>query len=193
MPLPVRSLPVLQNWDCQGCSICCRQYLVSVSPEEKKRIETQGWEKEPDFQGVPLFVRVGSWLSKKSYRLNHRPDGACVFLGPDNRCRIHERHGSAAKPLACRIYPYMLVPSGDHWKLGIRFACPSAADNVGKPLAEHLGDARQYAEVLEAELGTAKVSSLPPPLQGSQTVNWSDLYLILAAISKVLANEEDSV
>ena len=193
MPLPVRSLPVLQNWDCQGCSICCRQYHVSVSPEEQKRIQDQGWEAEPDFQGVPLFVRMGGLLSRKSYRLNHRPDGACVFLGPDNHCRIHTRHGSAAKPLACRVYPYMLVPAGDQWKLGIRFACPSAADNVGKPLAEHLPDAREYAALLENQMGTAKVSATPPPLQRSQVLSWSDLFRIFAAISKVLSNAEDAM
>ena len=54
MPLPVRSLTVLQNWDCQGCSACCRQYHVSVSAEERARIEAQGWDKEPDLAGVPL-------------------------------------------------------------------------------------------------------------------------------------------
>jgi len=193
MPLPVRSLPVLQNWDCQGCSLCCRQYHVSVSPEEQKRIEDQGWGKEPEFQGVPLFVRVGGWFSKSSYRLNHQPDGACVFLGPDNRCRIHARHGSAAKPLACRIYPYTLVPAGDHWKLGLRFACPSAADNLGKPLSDHLSDAREYAAILEAEFGTATVTGPPPALQGSQTVPWNDLFRIVAAISKVLANADDTI
>ena len=59
--------------------------------------------------------------------LNHRADGGCVFLGADNLCRIHGKFGSAAKPLACRIYPFLLVPAGDHWNLGLRLACPSAA------------------------------------------------------------------
>jgi lysine-N-methylase len=193
MSLPVRSLHVLQNWDCQGCSACCRHYHVSVTPEEQKQIEAQGWETEPEFQGVPLFLREGGRFSKSSYRLNHHADGACVFLGPDNRCRIHNRHGSAAKPLACRIYPYMLVPSGDHWKLGLRFACPSAADDLGRPLAEHLADANEYAALLEAQLGTAVLTSPPPPLQGSQMVSWNDLFRIFAAISRVLANEEDAI
>ena len=35
MPLPVRSLPVIQNWDCHGCSNCCREYEVSVTEEER--------------------------------------------------------------------------------------------------------------------------------------------------------------
>src|SRR5687767_24944 len=116
MPMPVRSLPVAQNWDCHSCGGCCRQYHVPVSDAERERIGEQGWEKEPDFQGVELFVRERGGED----RLNHRPDGGCVFLGPDNLCRIHAKFGSAGKPLACRVYPYMLVPAGDHWRLGLR-------------------------------------------------------------------------
>ena len=192
MSLPVRSLTVLQNWDCQGCSLCCRQYHVPVTAEEMKRIEAQGWEKESDFQGVPLFVRAGGWFSTE-YRLNHRPSGACVFLGPDNRCRIHVKFGSAAKPLACRIYPYSLVPAGDHWKLGLRFACPSAAADMGRPLADHLAEAREYAAALEEKSGTQAIAAPPPPLQGSQSVSWGDLFRIVTAVSKILAEAEDTI
>jgi lysine-N-methylase len=192
MPLPVRSLTVIQNWDCNGCTACCRQYHVSVTPEERARIEAQGWEKEPDFQGLPLFVRAGGWFSS-AYRLNHRPDGACVFLGPDNRCRIHVKFGSAAKPLACRIYPYSLVPAGDHWKLGLRFACPSVAENKGRDLAEHLAEAREYAAMLEEQVGTATLTIPPPPLQKSQTVSWGDLFRIVTAISKLFADADETI
>ena len=192
MPLPVRSLDVLQNWDCQGCSSCCRQYHVSVTSDERARIERHGWGKEPDFTGVPLFARTGGWLSS-DYRLNHRPDGACIFLGADNRCRIHVTYGSAAKPLACRIYPYSLVPAGDNWKLGLRFSCPSAAENKGMPLADHLAEAREYAAILEEQVGTAAITIPPPPLQKSQTVSWNDLFRIITAISKVFANANDTI
>lgn len=192
MPLPVRSLAVLQNWDCQGCTACCRQYHVSVTPEERARIEAQGWDKEPDLQGVPLFVRSGGWFSS-SYRLNQRDGGACVFLGPDNRCRIHDKYGAAAKPLACRIYPYVLVPAGDHWKLGLRFACPSAAEDRGRPLADHLAEAREYAAVLEQREATAAVAGPPPPLQKNQSVPWNDFGRIVTAVSKLLADPDDAV
>jgi lysine-N-methylase len=192
MALPVRSLPVIQNWDCQGCTACCRQYHVAVSDEERARIEAQGWDKEPDLAGVSLFVRTGGWFSSPSYRLNHTPDGACVFLGPDNRCRIHVKHGPAAKPLPCRIYPYELVPAGDHWNLGVRFACPSAAENKGRPLSDHLAEAREYAAALEAR-AAGPVALPPPPLQGSQQVSWGDFGRIVAALSKIMADDEDTV
>src|SRR4029079_14221554 len=127
------------------------------------------WDLDPDLKGVLFFVRAGGWFSS-AYRLNHRPDGACVFLGSDNRCRIHAKHGSAAKPLACRIYPYALSPAGDHWKLGLRFACRSTDESGGKRLAEPLSEPREYAAVLEAQSGTEAISAPPVPLQRSQPV-----------------------
>jgi lysine-N-methylase len=193
MPLPVRSLPVLQNWDCRGCTACCRQYQVSVSAEEMSRIQAQGWEQEPDLRGLPLFVKSGGLFTSGGYRLNHKPDGACVFLGPDNRCRIHVKHGSAAKPLACRIYPFALVPAGDHWKLGLRFACPASAEGTGRPLAEQLPEAREYAAALEAGTVLAALTGPPPPLQGSQTVGWGDFNRIVVALSKVFTDTDDTM
>lgn len=188
--MPVRSLPVLQNWDCGSCSACCRSYHVPVSAEERKRIEAQGWEREADFQSVPFFVREGSWLSGRSFRLNHRADGACVFLGPDNRCRIHAKFGSAAKPLACRIYPFLLVPAGDHWRVGLRFACPSSAADRGRPLAEHLPEAREYAAALESDSPGA-VNAPPTALRRGQLVPWADVLRIAAAVSKTLGDVEE--
>ncbi len=181
---------MLQNWDCQGCSACCRSYHVPVSAEERQTIESQGWERESGFMDTPFFVREGGWFAGHSYRLNHRADGACVFLGDDNRCRIHAKFGSAGKPLACRVYPFMLVPVGDHWRLGLRFACPSSVTNAGRPLAEHNAEASSYAALLEDASPAAK--SVPPPaLRKRQHVQWDDVFRIATAISKTLGDGRD--
>lgn len=182
----VRSLTVLQNWDCHSCGDCCRSYAVPVTAEERARIEGQGWDKLPDFQGIPFFVRRGS-----EFYLNHRADGACVFLGADNLCRIHAKHGAEAKPLACRVYPLLLVPAGDHWKLGLRMACPSAADNKGGPLTGHMGEARAFAASLEAGSAKGVEGAAPPPLYGSQIVPWADVGRIAASVSNLLADTAD--
>jgi lysine-N-methylase len=182
MSMPVRSLPVAQNWDCSGCAACCRSYHVPVTPAEQERINAQGWEADPELKGVAYFAR-----DKGGDRLNHRPDGACVFLGPDDRCRIHAKFGSAAKPLACRIYPFALVPAGDHWRVGIRFACPAAAANEGRPLADHLPEVREYAALLEADSGKAAAGAPPVPLQPGQVVPWADLLRITGTVSNLLA------
>src|SRR5262249_1616332 len=126
MSVTLHPLPLIQNWDCQACGTCCKEYHVGVSEEERRRIEAQGWEKEPGFAELPLFLRTGPpW--RRLYERNRHPDGSCIFLSEQGRCRIHERFGSDAKPLPCRLYPFVLVPVGDEWRVGLRFACPSAA------------------------------------------------------------------
>ena len=188
MSLPVRALPVVQNWDCGGCTSCCREYVVHVTDEEKQRIEKQGWESEPGFAGVSMIVR-----EKGRWRLSHGDAKACVFLGEGGRCRIHEKFGSAAKPLACRIYPFMLVPAGNEWRVGLRFACPAAAASEGQPLNQHLSEVREYAAALEQQTPGAVAALQPPALQGRQRVSWSDLGAFVKALGTIMSNRRDRV
>ncbi len=188
MPMPVRALPVIQNWDCHSCTMCCREYIVHVSDEEKARIEEQGWSNEPGFESQPLFARKGL-IRKERWHLTHR-NGGCVFLGESGRCRIHERFGSAAKPLACRIYPFVLVPSGDFWRIGLRFACPSAAKDQGRPLNQHLPEIREYAAILEKQSPAARLVQ-PPPLSGRQSMSWDDLGILIRALGIVVSERQD--
>ena len=64
MNWPVRHLPVVQNWDCHGCGECCREYQVTVTDTERERIESQGWADDPQYSGVPLFVKGGTCASR---------------------------------------------------------------------------------------------------------------------------------
>ena len=153
MAWPVRNLPVIQNWDCHGCGECCREYEVHVTEAERQRILAQGWDKDPAIGNVPLFVAVGPWWRRK-WRLNTRAsDDGCIFLNEQGRCRIHAKFGGPAKPLACRVYPFTLTPAGDHWRVGIRFACPSVTDNLGRPVSDHRDDLRAYGQGLEEREG----------------------------------------
>jgi len=185
MPLSVKSLPVLQNWDCHSCGDCCRQYAVTVTEEEQQRILSQGWESDEEMRHISLFVRDGGTFSKKK-KLNHRPDGACVFLNEEGRCRIHAKFGSAGKPLACRVYPFMLVPTGDHWRVGVRFYCPSAAANNGRPLVEHLAEIREYSAMLETREGFAGRVLAPPLLDRGRSAPWPDLFRFAKVFRQIL-------
>lgn len=187
MPMPVRSLTVLQNWDCQGCTDCCREYRVGVTEDERKRIEEQGWQADPEMKGVKLFARDG-WMSGK-YRLNHKSDGSCVFLNETGGCRIHAKFGSEAKPLACRVYPFVLVPAGNHWRVGLRYACPSAAQDRGRPISAHQGEIREYGEALEKREDLGRRVQAVPMLQRAQTVPWSDIVLFIQTFRDYVGDE----
>src|SRR5579884_3255135 len=131
MSIPVRNLPLIQNWDCHSCGHCCRIEAV-VTDEEKRRIEGLGLAGDPEVAPGPWFKTAG----RGRWTLAHRPDGACVFLTDANRCQIHERAGADAKPFVCRLFPFVLIPAGDHWRVGLNFSCPSAAANSGRPVAD---------------------------------------------------------
>src|SRR5580658_10681590 len=123
--------PSIQNWSCHGCTHCCRGFMfIELSKEERQRIEGQGWSTKEGVDPETMIVTE----SGRS-RLGHQGDGACVFLDSAGRCRIHARFGEAAKPRACRLFPLTLHPVGGKLVVGVRFSCPSAAANSGKPLA----------------------------------------------------------
>ena len=83
----------------------------------------------------------------------------------------------------------MLIPAGDHWRVGLRYACPTSIADTGRPIAEHLDDLREYARIQEADLGRPPDDDPPPPLQAGQTTSWPDLLHFTAAISELLSAE----
>jgi lysine-N-methylase len=187
MASTIRNLPVVQNWDCHSCSHCCRDYQVPVFFEEQQRIAQQGWEKDAELGGVSLIQGSGPPWARR-YVLAQR-DNHCIFLTDQNRCRIHERHGANAKPLACRLFPFVLVPTDDHWRVSLRFACPSAARNQGKPLSEHSAELTRFAAELDSEAtpqGSGGARTRVPRLQLGQRVDWSELFRFADALQRLL-------
>jgi lysine-N-methylase len=194
MSLPIRHLPVVQNWDCHQCGTCCKEYLVAITDEEKQRIDQQNWQEDPELRGAQLFLRRGlPW--RRFWQLNHRPDGSCVFLTDDGRCRIHARFGFDAKPLPCRMYPFVLIPGGDHWRVGIRYACPSAVSNLGRAVEKHdplLADLAQGLKEREKVGISGGKFELPlPRLKAGQRIAWDDLLQINQALLRLAGDRRD--
>src|SRR5262249_43330255 len=147
---------------------CCKEYVVTLSDEEREKIESQDWRDDSVVGGQPLFKRSGPWW-KRRYALSHRDDGSCVFLSEAGRCRIHEKLGYNAKPLPCRLFPFVLIPAGDHWRVGMRFACPSAAGNKGRKVKDHEPLLRELTDELARREGidarAEEQAKKPPKLQ----------------------------
>ena len=194
MTATIRHLPLVQNWDCHQTGTCCKEYHVGITEAEKKQIDAQGWDIQADLGGLGPVKKVGlPW--NRHYELGHRPDGSCVFLGETGRCRIHERHGYAAKPLACRLFPFVLVPVADHWRVSLRYACPSAAGNKGRAISTYDADLRQFADQLaereQVSAGPDGMLIRPPRLQGSQTLDWPDVLRVVGVLLDLLRNVRD--
>jgi len=83
-------------------------------------------------------------------------DGACVFLGEDQRCRIHARWGGEVKPRVCQQYPVIAIRVEEGMRLGLDPGC--------------LTQWRSWRDGPEVDVENAILSSVPldPRLRGSE-------------------------
>lgn len=184
-------LPTIQNWSCHNCGGCCRQHAITITAEERARIAGQNWTPADGIPASqPLFVDERTWLTGTKTRLAHQSDGACVFLNKQGLCRIHAKFGEAAKPLACRIYPYAFHPAGKELTVSLRFSCPSVADNRGKSLPQQKQDLRELARLVVPE---SYRGAPPPQLSPHIKLDWPDTLRIIESLDQTLAMEDAPV
>jgi lysine-N-methylase len=182
MTLPIKPLPMIERWDCHQCGVCCRGSIVPLSADDLARLKAQGWEEHPDFRGTQVAVRE-SWLGHE-YRLAQREDGSCVFLTAQGLCRIHKELGFDAKPLVCRMFPFQVVPRDNVAYLTIRRACPSAAADKGRPVAEQL----EFARALARERHLADAAPVPPPIKPGELRGWPVAKRLLGVFERMLTD-----
>lgn len=155
--------------------------MIEITEEERRRIQKQNWKAD---DGIDMSRPVIQKLGEGRYRLAHRADGACVFLNDEGLCRIHDRFGEPAKPLACRVYPYAYHPAGNKLTVSLRFSCPSVVRNVGTAVTEQRGELQQLAKAVVAGKNTKTEA---PPIhsgsdRGTQQVSWPDFHQFLEAL-----------
>lgn len=124
-------LPSDQRFTCQQCGLCCRGAWVVVTPAEVERYRAVGaarWYRDDGAPAADPFEPV----AHGHYRIRKRADGACGFLSPDNRCRIHEELGAAAKPLACRVFPFRFHAVEGRPLVTASATCPTIVRNEGE-------------------------------------------------------------
>jgi lysine-N-methylase len=183
MKLPSIDAPGGQNWSCHGCSNCCRGgLLIVLTPADRQRILDQNWTLAEGVDPARMMEPNGS-----GFRLGHQPDGACVFLDPDGRCRIHSRFGEPAKPMACRIYPLVFHPAGRRIATGVRFDCPSAVVNRGKPLSAQTESLRPLAALA---LEGMPVNVPPPSVFNDPSDDWPGFLRFVRRLERIIANDE---
>ena len=92
-------LEVPSSFSCQCCGNCCRGPgdVVLLDGESEAVAALLGLD-------VPRFTADYTRLTadRRALSLAERPDGACIFLLPDNTCCIQD-----AKPRQCRAFPYL--------------------------------------------------------------------------------------
>ncbi len=176
----LRLLPIVEHWDCHNCGDCCRNNIIRLDEEDLARLAAQRWDQQPEFRGKRVVVSHG--LANKTHTLAQQPDGACIFLNAAGRCRVHELHGYDAKPRICRTFPLQIVPLEKDALLVARRSCPSAAEEKGRPLAEHL----PAIEKLVASDVASSVGRAPPPIMRGLARNWADARRVGGALERLM-------
>lgn len=132
-----------QNFTCQSCGQCCRRgFDIVATPEETRRLEAAKvarWFRESSVEPPGTESPVFEALTQGLLRIRKRPDGVCGFLSDQNRCRIHEELGSAAKPLSCQMFPYSFNPVSGDTRVSISLSCPTVLRNEGQPINDQRG------------------------------------------------------
>ena len=101
---------------CTMCGDCCRGMSearnVLLSPEDINRgssaLGITPKEFEEKFTESIEFDLTES--IDRVHRLKWTSDGACVFLGPDNECKVH-----LGKPLQCACGPFGFMWDGERY------------------------------------------------------------------------------
>ncbi|MDA1008534.1 MAG: YkgJ family cysteine cluster protein [Planctomycetota bacterium] len=149
LPILIAS-PLGQKYSCHSCGNCCRDFTVQLRDEDMERLREQKWESE---LGEPVTIRFRG----KDF-LRQRPDGSCIFLQSDGLCKVHSRFGLQAKPVACRFFPFSVMPAGTTSRAGLNFACQSVQDNKGAHPFSHLADLQRMVD--DAPESTAQGKSV---------------------------------
>ena len=146
---------------------------------------TEGTDRDP-FEPVP------GW--RGYYRVRSRTDGACGFLSSDDRCRIHEELGAAAKPLTCRMFPFKFHPVAGGAVVTASFGCPTIVANRG----ELVSSDASLPDLIEAAFRLPVASRLPvagtqPQRQfvAGRSIDNASIHVIRASLLRMLARADE--
>ncbi len=141
-PLPVVALPD-GRFSCQGSGGCCRNYIFGpLTDADIARVSALDLA-ELGVEGGQFFETRPRPDGRADRYLRTTDDGACIFLGEGARCGIHARHGGAAKPGFCQLFPLVAWPTPAGVRVydgGECVSFPHSAEH-GEPLAD------QYAAI----------------------------------------------
>lgn len=157
------------RYDCGSCTKCCRTvWNVHVSPRAYERIT-----------GTPLFERMRAEHGRDPVYMDEvRGEktalalvkaGGCIFLGPDRLCAVHRELGVDAKPLGCREFPFLPVPTPDGVYVGLSFYCSAVQAGDGRPIEAHAVD----IEGMLGEYRYERVGFEPIALDASRRISWT--------------------
>lgn len=177
--LPILMLPIAtQRYSCHGCGNCCRDFTVQLRESDLAKLREQKWEER---LGMPVTADF-----RGTTFLRQRDDGACVFLMEDGLCRIHKEFGFAEKPIACQLFPFVLVPDDVRTHVGLSFACQSVRENKGAELRSHLKE----VDRMSRSLPETRLATYSAMLADALSAKEGELDALRVLLDRFLARED---
>lgn len=113
------SLPWYENglqFSCTGCGKCCKvDGDVWLAPEEVTQITQHLGLNISEFRSnyIKAEILPTDGNEEESWMCLKRDQGACIFLGEDNRCKIYDH-----RPIQCQTYPFWpsLLTDAEAWR-----------------------------------------------------------------------------
>ncbi|MBI2204465.1 MAG: YkgJ family cysteine cluster protein [Candidatus Rokubacteria bacterium] len=177
---------------CQNSGACCRNdWLIGVDDPSAERLASVDWTAlDPSLPPGEKFVKLPLPLAGgETLTFARKRDGACVFLGPGEKCGIHSTLGHAAKPQVCREFPYYFVDTPDGVAVGVSFACTAVRAHHGRSLGV------QQDEIRDVLAGSSRVGAVPGSivLYSGIDIGWEDYRVIEAALLDILGTPDRSL
>lgn len=119
------------GYECRGCGACCKGHGIGL--------DAAGGQVE---QLLTLYPRAAAFARRRGPAWTlFNPRDRCWFLDDGGLCRVEIDHGRAAKPAACRLFPFNRV-----FRLGEALIVDF--NSVICPVRPAAGDGETHAAVL---------------------------------------------
>ena len=167
-------LPPFANYDCVMCGWCCRQFDITFSEADHRKLAQKDWRAlVPEIGGQAWCRPTRKRPPKDPWRFVTRPDGSCVFLGDGGGCLMHTHTTEMGKALACTTFPFTIASTPTGMYAGLRYSCKSVAERVGPPVTERLEFVQKLAKRL-ADEGHSPRYGDTVDYDGERALAWSD-------------------
>jgi Fe-S-cluster containining protein len=129
------------RFQCRACGECCMYDfpLGPVTDAEQATILRADWSKEypPKTTFFDPGIRYAENQELTRFAHFKKVNGHCIFLAPDNKCRVHQKIGYEKKPFCCKKWPLAFFMTDDALYAFTRYRCFHHHHyKTGRPLRE---------------------------------------------------------
>jgi len=169
---PARALLAHTGYACRHSGVCCSSnWEIAVEDALHARLEAALAARAVvpvHGDSAPLIPRAG--LPAGCASVLGRSDGRCVFHGSGTEgCRLHAWGGPAAKPVACRQFPWIAVHDPRGTTVSLSHVCPTAAALLRDPALLVLAALPGPGDRFE---GLDVRRALPPAVSERRLLDW---------------------